>query len=66
MLMTSEENIRNLYQMRKILLVESRWSSEAPMRSNNANRLPRFLEYLKVIVLESSMRAYIGDGKVRN
>ncbi|KAL3103142.1 hypothetical protein niasHS_002328 [Heterodera schachtii] len=61
-LMTSEENIKNLYAVRNQLLKESHWAREAPTQRLFAT--PRFLEFLKVLVMESAVRAYIGDGKV--
>lgn len=60
--MSSEENMHNLYQVRKQLLIETCWKGERPIRRQF--HTPRFLEFLKVLVMESSVRAYIGEGKV--
>uniref|UniRef100_A0A914GYM4 GLD-3 KH5 domain-containing protein n=1 Tax=Globodera rostochiensis TaxID=31243 RepID=A0A914GYM4_GLORO len=61
-LMTSEENVKNLYVVRSQLLLESHWGREPCVQRVLTS--PRFLEYLKVLVMESAVRAYIGDGKV--
>ncbi|KAF7637443.1 KH_10 domain-containing protein [Meloidogyne graminicola] len=57
-LMTSEENIHNLYIVRQHLLIEPCWKNDRFQKNNK----PKYLEYLKVLVMESYMRSYIGLG----
>uniref|UniRef100_A0A914MMX3 GLD-3 KH5 domain-containing protein n=1 Tax=Meloidogyne incognita TaxID=6306 RepID=A0A914MMX3_MELIC len=59
-LMTSEENIQNLYKVRQQLLIEPCWKHDRLQKNSKSG--PKYLEYLKVLVMESSVRAYIGQG----
>lgn len=50
--MTSEENLNNLYRVRRKLLSDRIWSEEKS--SNRRTRRPQFIEYLRILITEAS------------
>lgn len=53
--MTSEENLNNLYGVRRKLLSDRIWSEEKSI-PNFRLRRPQFIEYLRILITEASAK----------